>query len=59
MASKVTRTTIKITLTPEQRDQLRQATGQDTSVLELTPEELEERIAPSDGAMSVIQNLKA
>jgi hypothetical protein len=36
----------RITLTAEQKQQVRQATGKDAEVLELTVEELEERIAP-------------
>jgi hypothetical protein len=34
-------------LTPEQKDQVRQATGRDAEVIELSVEELEERIAPA------------
>ena len=37
----------RLTLTPEQKEQIRQATGRDAEVLELSVEELEERIAPS------------
>jgi hypothetical protein len=36
----------RIELTPEQRAQVRSATGQDAEAVELTIEELEERIAP-------------
>ena len=36
----------RITLTPEQRDQIRQVTGKDADAIELSVEELEERIAP-------------
>jgi len=37
---------IRIELTEEQRNQIRDATGEDTPTLEFTVEELEERIAP-------------
>jgi hypothetical protein len=37
---------IKIKLTPEQKEMVRKATGKDAEALELTPQELEERIAP-------------
>jgi hypothetical protein len=38
---------IRMTLTPEQKEQIQKATGKDVEVLELSVEELEERIAPS------------
>ncbi len=38
---------VRITLTPEQKNQVRQATGKNAEALELTVQELEERIAPS------------
>jgi hypothetical protein len=37
---------IRIDLTPNQRDQVRSATGRESEALELTIQELEERIAP-------------
>lgn len=37
----------RITLTPDQKDQVRKATGKDAEVIELSVEELEERIAPA------------
>lgn len=37
---------VKIKLTPEQREQVRNATGKNADTLELTAQELEERIAP-------------
>ncbi len=37
---------ISIRLTPEQREMVRKATGKNAEALELTAEELEERIAP-------------
>jgi hypothetical protein len=37
---------IRLTLSPEQKEQIRKATGKDAEVLELPVEELEERIAP-------------
>ena len=36
----------RITLTPEQKEQVRKATGKEANTIELTAEELEERIAP-------------
>jgi uncharacterized small protein (DUF1192 family) len=38
--------TLRITLSPEQKEQVRKATGKDAEALELSVEELEERIAP-------------
>lgn len=38
--------TVKITFTPEQREQVRAMTNQDVEAIELSVEELEERIAP-------------
>jgi hypothetical protein len=38
---------LKLTLTSEQKEQIRKATGKDASTLELSVEELEERIAPT------------
>lgn len=38
--------TFKMTLTPEQKEQVRKATGKDAETIELSVEELEERIAP-------------
>ncbi|MGE0352693.1 MAG: hypothetical protein AB7I33_02560 [Gemmatimonadales bacterium] len=40
------RESFRITLTPEQRQQYREATNQDAEAIELSLEELEERIAP-------------
>ena len=37
----------RMTLTPEQKDQVRKATGKEAEVIELSVEELEERIAPA------------
>jgi len=36
----------RIELTPEQKDKVRNATGKDAEAVELSVEELEERIAP-------------
>jgi uncharacterized small protein (DUF1192 family) len=36
----------RMTLTHEQKEQVRKATGKDAEVIELSVEELEERIAP-------------
>ena len=41
---------IRLTLTPEQKEQIRKATGKDAEALELSVEELEERIAPTTRA---------
>jgi hypothetical protein len=46
MVKKSNEPTIKIELTQEQMEQIRQATGKEMSTLELGPEMLEERIAP-------------
>ena len=40
------RPSIRIELTPEQKQQIKAASGEDVSALEFTPEELEQRIAP-------------
>jgi len=37
----------RMTLTPEQKDQVRKTTGKDAEAIELSVEELEERIAPA------------
>jgi hypothetical protein len=41
---------IRLTLTPEQQEQIRKATGKEAEALELSVEELEERIAPTTWA---------
>ena len=38
---------VRIKLTPEQQNQIRQATGKNAEALELTVQELEQRIAPT------------
>ncbi len=38
---------VRLTLTPEQQEQVRQATGKQAAALELSVEELEERIPPA------------
>ncbi len=40
------RESVRLTLTPEQQEQVRQATGKTAATLELSIMELEERIAP-------------
>ncbi|HEU5304222.1 MAG TPA: hypothetical protein VFU40_06210 [Gemmatimonadales bacterium] len=40
-------TNFKMILTPEQKEQVRKATGKDAEAIELSVEELEERIAPA------------
>jgi len=37
---------IRIELTEEQKNQLREATGKEASAIELTAEELEDRVSP-------------
>jgi uncharacterized small protein (DUF1192 family) len=39
--------TFRMTLTPEQKEQVRKGTGKDADAIELSVEELEERIAPA------------
>jgi uncharacterized small protein (DUF1192 family) len=46
-----TTSNFRLTLTPEQKDQIRKATGKEAEVLELSVEELEERIAPATQTM--------
>jgi hypothetical protein len=38
--------TFRMVLTPEQKEQVRKTTGKDAEAIELSVEELEERIAP-------------
>jgi hypothetical protein len=40
------RDSFRITLTPEQQEQVRKATGNDAEAIELSVDQLEERIAP-------------
>lgn len=40
------RPSIRIELTAEQKKQIKDASGEEVSALEFTPEELEQRIAP-------------
>ncbi len=40
---------IRIELTEEQKAQIREATGQEASAIELTAEELEDRVSPRKG----------
>ena len=40
---------VRIQLTPEQKAQIKNATGKDAAALELSVSELEERIAPGTG----------
>ena len=46
MDQKNQKNTVRIELTEEQRKQLRDQTGQDLDTVELTVEQLEDRIAP-------------
>ena len=41
--------TFRMTLTPEQKEQVRKSTGKEAEAIELSVEELEERIAPANG----------
>jgi hypothetical protein len=53
-----TNSNFRLTLTPEQKDQIRKATGKDAEALELSVEELEERIAPvTSGGLRKIRPL--
>ena len=40
---------VQIKLTPEQREVVKKATGKNADAIELTAQELEERIAPGGG----------
>jgi hypothetical protein len=46
MEQKSPKNTVRIELTEEQRKQLREQTGQDVDSVELTVEQLEDRVAP-------------
>ena len=46
MEQKNPRNTVRIELTEEQRKQLREQTGQDLDTVELTVEQLEDRVVP-------------
>jgi hypothetical protein len=46
MMTEQKKTPVRIQLTEEQRAKLREETGQDAAALEISAEELEERIAP-------------
>ncbi len=48
MESKDQKKSIRIELTDEQRQKIREATGKDASSLELSAQELEDRVAPFD-----------
>jgi hypothetical protein len=43
------RQSLRLKLTPEQQEQVRQALGREAEAIELSVEELEERIAPMGG----------
>jgi hypothetical protein len=43
------RDSLRLPLTPEQQEQIKRAIGKNAEALELTVEELEERIAPTGG----------
>jgi hypothetical protein len=45
--SKDNKEQVRITLTPAQKELIKNATGKDASALELSAQELEERIAPA------------
>jgi len=44
---------VRIELTNEQKEELKKMTGKDAEALELSAEELEERIAPSRGPQAL------
>jgi hypothetical protein len=46
MSEETKKPTVKIELTPDQRDQIRRATGKEVPNVRLQPEELEERVTP-------------
>jgi hypothetical protein len=46
----------RITLTAEQKEQVRRATGKEAEVVELSIEELEERIAPMTAKNTMYHN---
>jgi hypothetical protein len=46
----------RIHLTPEQKNQVRNATGKDAEAVELSVEELEERIAPTKIIKNPLKN---
>ena len=48
MAKPLKRESIRLNLSPEQREQIKQALGKEAEALELAAEELEERIAPNN-----------
>jgi hypothetical protein len=43
---------VRIELTEEQKKQIAEATGKDASAIELTVEELEERVSPKGGGFT-------
>jgi hypothetical protein len=45
-----TNSNFRLTLTPEQKEEIRKATGKEVDALEMPVEELEERIAPATWA---------
>lgn len=45
--------TVRITLTPDQARELKALTGRDAEAIELSVQELEQRIVPSDAASGV------
>ena len=47
MSDKTKKPTIKIELTAEQKEQIKQATGLDVPQLQLSSEDLEERVTPA------------
>ena len=47
MTKDTQKSTIRIELTAAQREQIKQATGKEVSSLELEPETLDERVAPT------------
>lgn len=47
---------IKLELTPEQQNQVREVTGADASAIEFSVEELEERIAPVSLGISQLED---
>jgi len=47
---------IRIELTEEQKQQIRKATGKDASAIELSAEELESRVSPTELKSKILAN---
>ena len=47
MSAQNEKAVVRIDLTPEQQDRIKAATGKNIEALQMSPEDLEQRIAPS------------